>query len=93
MEKLPYGNQEFQWYGSVFYFPTMQGTYTETAGPNNGTSYKQIFQIVKYDVGVQYGPSHIYVILGFSGDRYTAKQNAPASQTHAGPYAGLGVRF
>ena len=93
IEKLPYGNREFQWYGSVFYFPTMQGTYTETAGPNSGTSYKQIFQIVKYDVGVQYGPSRIYVILGYSGDRYTAKQNAPASQTHAGPYAGLGVRF
>jgi hypothetical protein len=48
---------------------------------------------VKYDFGLHYGPSHIYVIAGFSGDRYTAKQNAPASQTHAGPYLGLGYRF
>ena len=93
LEKLPYGNSAFDWFGSVFYFPTMQGTYTETAGPNNGTSYKQQFQILKYDIGVRYGPSQIYVLVGYSGDRYTAKQNAPISQTHAGPYAGLGFRF
>jgi hypothetical protein len=93
LEKLPYGNEEFGWYGSVLYFPMLQGTYMETAGPNNGISYKQQFQLVKYDFGLHYGPSHIYVIAGFSGDRYTAKQNAPASQTHAGPYLGLGYRF
>ncbi|MDQ6767416.1 MAG: copper amine oxidase N-terminal domain-containing protein [Candidatus Eremiobacteraeota bacterium] len=93
LEKLPYGNEEFGWYGSVFYFPTMQGTYMETAGPNNGTSYKQLYQIVKYDFGLRYSPSRIYAIVGYSGDRYTAKQNAPSSQTHAGPYAGLGIRF
>jgi hypothetical protein len=45
-----------------------------------------------YNLGLDYG-SRIYVIAGFNGDRYTAKQNAPIAQTHAGPYLGLGVRF
>ncbi len=93
LEKLPYGKTTFDWYGSFFYFPTMQGTYQEVAGPNNGTSYKEQFQILKYDAGLTYGFGMIYVLAGYSGDRYTAKQNAPISQTHSGPYAGLGIRF
>ncbi len=93
LEKLPYGKTTFDWYGSVFYFPTMQGTYMEGAGPNNGTSYKQQYQILKYDIGVDYGYSSLYVLAGYSGDRYTAKQFAPISQTHSGPYIGLGFRF
>ncbi|MBV8670269.1 MAG: copper amine oxidase N-terminal domain-containing protein [Candidatus Eremiobacteraeota bacterium] len=93
IEKLPYGKTTFDWYGSFFYYPWMQGTYMETAGPNNGTSYKQQAQILKYDVGVNYGFGWIYVLAGYSGDRYTAKQNMPISQTHSGPYAGLGFRF
>jgi Copper amine oxidase N-terminal domain len=93
LEKLPYGKSVFDWYGSFFYFPTMQGTYMETAGPNNGTSYKQQYQILKYDIGVDYGFSTVYLLAGYSGDRYTAKQSAPISQTHSGPYVGLGLRF
>jgi len=93
IEKLPYGNTTFDWYGSFFYFPNMQGTYLATAGPNNGTSYKQQYQILKYDFGLNYGFSHVYVLAGYSGDRYTAKLSAPISQTHSGPYVGLGFRF
>jgi Copper amine oxidase N-terminal domain len=93
IEKLPYGKTTFDWYGSYFYFPTMQGTYMESAGPNNGTSYKQQYQIQKFDFGLTYGFSWAYGLIGYSGDRYTAKQNAPINQTHAGPYVGLGFRF
>ena len=93
LEKLPDPSSTFGWFGSFFYYPNMRGTYMETAGPNNGTSYTQEYQILRYNVGLNYGPSRIYVIAGFDGDRYTAKQNAPISQTHAGPYIGLGYRF
>jgi len=93
LEKLPDPTSTFGWFGSVFYYPNMRGTYMEVAGPNNGTSYLQEYQILTYNIGINYGPSRIYVIAGFNGDRYTAKQNAPVSQTHAGPYLGLGYRF
>jgi hypothetical protein len=93
IEKTPDPVGNFGFYGSFFYYPVMQGTYMETAGPNNGTSYKQEYQMLKYDIGINYGPSKLYVILGYSGDRYTVKQNAPIGQTHSGPYAGLGFRF
>ena len=93
LEKPPYGNGSLGWYGSVFYYPWMQGAYLATAGPNNGSSFNQQYQILKYDGGLTYGFSRIYVVGGYSGDRWTAKQNAPVNQTHAGPYLGLGFRF
>jgi hypothetical protein len=93
LEKLPNPSAGFGFFGSVLYYPTMQGTYFETAGPNNGLSYKQIFQIVTYNIGVDYGASKVYLIAGFNGDYYNVKQNAPIGQSHAGPYLGLGFRF
>jgi hypothetical protein len=91
-EKLPDPTHDFGWFGYAFYYPNMRGTYMETSGPNNGLSYQQEYQILTYNIGVNYG-QRIYVIAGFNGDRYTAKKNVPISQTHAGPYLGLGVRF
>lgn len=94
LEKLPYyEGSAFDWYGSVFYFPQMKGTYTVASGPNSGTSFNQQYSVYKYDIGINYGASKIYVDLGFNGDRWTTKQFAPVNQTHAGPYIGLGVRF
>ena len=93
LEKLPDPTGDWSWYGSAFYYPTMQGTYTVTSGPNSGMSFKQQYQIVKYDVGITYGASHIYFVAGYNGDRWTTKSNAPVNQTHSGPYVGLGVRF
>lgn len=93
LEKLPDPTGDFSVYGSAFYFPMMQGTYTVMSGPNSGLSFKQEYRVIKYDIGVTYGPSHIYVIAGYNGDRWTTKQNAPVNQTHSGPYLGLGYRF
>lgn len=93
LEKLPDFTSDFSWYGSVMYYPTMKGSYTVQSGPNSGLTFQQEYQILKYDIGFDYSPSHIYVDLGFAGDRWTTKQNAPVNQTHAGPYLGLGFRF
>jgi hypothetical protein len=35
----------------------------------------------------------IFIEAGWRGDSWTAKQNAPASRTYNGPFAGLGVKF
>ncbi|MHB8592675.1 MAG: hypothetical protein ACYDBO_11845, partial [Vulcanimicrobiaceae bacterium] len=96
-EKLPDLRRGINFYGSAFYYPTASGNYTvaDAASPNFGKTYRQEYQITKYDVGLSliFAHSPVYLYGGFSGDQYTAKQNAPIGQTHNGPYAGLGVRF
>ncbi len=97
IEKLPDLRRGINFYGSAFYYPTASGNYTvaDAASPNFGKTYRQEYQITKYDVGLSliFAHSPVYLYGGFSGDQYTAKQNAPIGQTHNGPYAGLGVRF
>lgn len=96
-EKLPNLRSGVNWYGSAFYYPAAAGTYTisNPASPNNGKSYRQQYAILKYDIGLALvlGHSPLYLYGGISGDRYTAKQNAPLGQTHDGPYIGLGLKF
>jgi hypothetical protein len=97
IEKLPDLKSGISFFGSAFYYPSASGTYTvaNPASANFGTSYRQQYQIVKYDVGLALSATHfpVYLYGGFSGDRYTAQQNAPIGQTHDGPYIGLGVKF
>lgn len=97
IEKMPDLRHGINWYGSAFYFPTVSGTYTLTnpASSNAGTSYRQQYAILKYDIGVALvlGHSPLYLYGGVSGDRYTAKLNAPIGQTHGGPYIGLGLKI
>jgi len=97
IEKLPELRSGIGWFGSAFYYPTASGNYTVTnpASFNFGKTYRQQYQILKYDVGLALVLARfpVYLYGGFNGDRYTAKQNAPIDQTHAGPYIGLGVKF
>jgi hypothetical protein len=97
IEKLPDLRPGFSFFGSAFYYPTASGNYTVTdpTNPNFGNTYKQQYQILKYDVGLAlvFAHSPVYLQGGFSGDDYAVKQNAPIGQTHDGPYIGLGVKF
>jgi len=95
LDKLPDFQGPLGWYGSFMYYPNIKGAYTvTTAGsPNLGNTYYQQYSLFRYDIGIKYGPSAVYVIVGYDGDRFLVKQNAPVSQTHSGPYAGLGFRF
>ncbi|MDQ6767415.1 MAG: copper amine oxidase N-terminal domain-containing protein [Candidatus Eremiobacteraeota bacterium] len=93
LEKLPDFNSALGWYGSIMYYPNIKGTYVVPAGPGRGGVFQQQYNLIKYDIGLNYGPSHVYVIVGYDGDRFIAKQNAPVTQTYSGPYAGLGIRF
>ena len=93
LDKLPDFNTPLGWYGSFMYYPNIKGSYTVTSGPAAGNQFFQQYSLYRYDIGVNYGPSHVYVILGYNGDRFLVKQNAPVSQTHSGPYIGLGLRF
>jgi hypothetical protein len=97
IEKLPDLRPGINPFGSAFYYPSASGNYTITspASVNFGKSYRQQYQILKYDLGLALIAKHspLYLYGGVSGDRYTAKQNAPIGQTHDGPYIGLGLKF
>jgi len=97
IEKLPDLREGINFFGSAFYYPAASGNYTVTdpTSSNVGTTYRQQYRIVKYDLGLSLISARfpIYVYGGFSGDRYAAKQNAPIGQTHDGPYIGLGLKF
>ena len=97
VEKLPDLQPGISVYGSAFYYPSASGNYTVTnpASSNFGTSYRQQYNITKYDVGLALVLKHspVYLYGGFAADQYSVKQNAPIGQTHNGPYIGLGVKL
>jgi copper amine oxidase-like protein len=98
LEKLPTFDQTWGWFGSAFYYPDANGTYTESnpQSTNFGKSFKQSYNILKYDIGLNlnFGRSPLYLYGGYSGDRYTTKDAfEPVNQTHSGPYVGLGIHF
>jgi hypothetical protein len=97
IEKLPDLKKGINFFGSAFYYPAASGNYTITnpASINAGKTYRQQYQILKYDLGLALATerSPLYLYGGISGERYTAKQNAPIGQTHDGPYLGLGLKL
>jgi hypothetical protein len=97
IEKLPDLKRGINLFGSAFYYPAASGNYTimNPASINVGKTYRQQYQILKYDLGIALATerSPLYLYGGVSGEHYTAKQNAPIGQTHDGPYIGLGVKL
>ena len=98
LEKLPDFTAPLSVYASAYYYPSATGNYTvdQTGSPNFGTSYRQQYGILRYDIGADWqfsGNAPVYVFGGFSGDRFNVKANAPIGQTHSGFYAGLGLRY
>ena len=97
LEKLPEFQPAFGIQFSAFYYTDVHGSYTVNAqgAPNFGGNDVLAYKLLKYDIGLDLpiANSPVYANLGFSGDRYYAKANAPRGQTHAGPYIALGVYF
>jgi hypothetical protein len=97
VEKLPDLRSGLNFFGSTFYYPAVDGTYTITnpRSPNVGRVYRQRYAAVRYDIGLAYvlARSPAYLFSGFGGERFGTIQNAPVTQLHVGPYAGLGFRL
>ncbi|HEV2261039.1 MAG TPA: copper amine oxidase N-terminal domain-containing protein [Candidatus Rubrimentiphilum sp.] len=100
VEKLPDLNQSFTWFGSAYYYPNVQGTGTACIAANGcvppGVPYTLAYNVLRYDLGaaVTFGANvPVYVEFGFLGSSWRNKQNAPANESFAGPYGGLGIKF
>ena len=94
LEKLPDLDQTFTLYGSYWYVPSLQGNYgTNVATPAGTLSYRAS----KYQIGLDwnFGGPHfpIYLDIGFLGNYYTNKTNAPSSINQYSGYAGFGIHF
>jgi hypothetical protein len=85
-EKLPDLDQPFSVYGSLWYYPNVKGSYSPS---------DLEYRVLKYSLGGTYvfGKSPLYLDFGYLGDNGSNKANAPASFSHNGPYAGLGLHF
>jgi hypothetical protein len=94
LEKMPDFSQKFTEYGSVYYYPNVSGTYSNPAINTGPTSFGIGYNVLKYQVGVQYSfvPS-VYIDAGWKGENWANKNNAPISQSFNGGYVGLGFYF
>lgn len=92
LEKLPDFGHKFQYYGSVYYYPNVNGTYTTAANENPvNTSFGIGYNVLKYQVGIGWAfVPNVYLDAGWAGENWANKNNAPISMSFNGPYVGLG---
>jgi hypothetical protein len=92
IEKLPDLDLALSFYGSFWYYPSMNGNITTGVIP---TSYHLSYNMFKYQIGLNYviGKSPIFLDFGWMGNALNNRTNAPSGSTSQGPYAGLGVKF
>ncbi len=91
-EKLPDLNQPFSVYGSAYYYPNAKGNFTD---PGTGINYDLSYNILKYQLGLNYvfGGGPVFLDLGWQGINGKNKTNAPSDISANGPYLGLGIKF
>jgi hypothetical protein len=93
-ELLPNLNRFLSVYGSIWYYPSMHGNCETDVCPTGPFTYS--YNMFKYSVGgtISFGANFpVFIDVGWLGDNGTVKSFAPASFTHNGPYAGLGIHF
>jgi len=96
LEKLPDLDHNLSAFGSIYYYPNLHGTYTNSAiTPPYSTSWGLGYNILKYQAGANYvfGNSPIFIEAGWMGDAWGAKAGAPVNRSYNGPFVGLGVKF
>lgn len=90
-EKLPDLDHPLSVYGSIWYYPNVQGFYA-----NSVSTYKMEYRLLTYQLGLTYdiGNSPLFIEGGWIGEHgYTASFNDPSPYSENGPYAGIGLRF
>jgi len=91
LEKLSNFNQPVDIYGSILYYPTITGGYTDIFGSGQQLQYRYL----KYQAGITLNlpKAPLFLDFGFLGDRGIAKENAPSNFSDNSLYGGLGLHF
>ncbi len=98
-EKLPDLDQPFSVYGSVWYYPSIQGDFTFPVGaPASAESERRRrcrpgSSSTRSVERSSLGKTGLFLDAGFLGDTIRNKNIMPSDATHAGGYVGLGIKF
>ena len=100
IDKLPDFQGVVTWYGSAWYYPSVSGNYTYPnsiyLGPLSGSTIPLSYTVLKYDGGITFNfgkKEGVYINLGYQGEKFNPKANAPSQSTLSAPYAGIGFHF
>lgn len=90
-EKLPDLDKPLSLFGSVYYYPQVQGNFTD----GSGTTYNVEDRFLQYQAGLAYSvmKNGIFIEGGFMGNNTNNKQFLPSNGHHAGAFAGIGIHF
>ncbi len=91
VEKLVNYNQPIDIYGSVYYYPTISGNYTDVFGFGQKLQYRLLHYQAGLSINIPKTP--LFFEGGYLGDRGTAKQNAPSDFSENSFYGGIGFHF
>ena len=99
MEKIPDFDKAVSWYANGYYYPDVQGNYSYPTsvflGPLSGQTIKLSYATIKYAGGVtlNLGKAPAYLDLGWAGEYYYGRTNAPSNTSVSSPFVGLGFHF
>ncbi len=94
-EKLPDLNHTLTYFGSIWYYPNLSGSYSNPSTASiSPLSYNLQYNFLKAQIGAAYviANSPVFVEVGWMADSWTNKQNAPGGRSYNGPFVGLGFR-
>ncbi len=91
LERLPDMRKKADIFGYWFYYPEVHGKYAETGGQIIELSYKVTMYRVGADILLPKTP--LFLEIGYIGDHYIAKVNAPTGATHSAGTFGIGAHF
>ena len=97
LEKLPDLDKTVSLFGSVYYYPSVQGNFTD---PTSGTVYDVQDRFLQYQAGLAYNMpfsllknTGVFLEAGFMGNNTNNKQFLPSNGHEAGGFAGIGIHF
>jgi hypothetical protein len=97
LEKLPDLDHAFSVFGSAYYYPQLQGGYTDA---NTGTQFEVQDRFLQYQAGLAYNMpfgvfshSGVFLEAGFMGNSTVNKQFLPSNGHESGAFAGIGIHF
>jgi hypothetical protein len=100
-QRLPDLSHFIDFFGEIFYYPTISGNASVSVpNPFPRTGFTSVtlplqYDFMKYDIGatVAIPTMPVFLELGWQGNSWQTKQNAPINRTYNGPFAGLGLKF
>jgi hypothetical protein len=94
LEKLPDLDQPFSVYGSIYYYPSIQGPTPGSYLPGGQLSYRDL----KYQGGITYTIGSfsgfgVFLDANYLGDQLRVKSLAPSQANHSAAAVGIGLKF